>query len=78
MGSHIYSMCVVDTLRYGKGESSFTVSEKHVKLQASVRLAGRLRIGFSEVPRNYLLLHKQKSRIVSRPEPGQNVMESAA
>lgn len=80
MGSHTFtSMACV---RYGERgrerESGFTVSEKHVKLKASVRLAGGLSAGFSEIPRSGLLLCKQKSMTVSRPEPGQNVTESLA
>lgn len=65
-------------VRYGERESSFTVSEKRVKLKASVRLAGGLSAGFSEVLRSGLLLRKHKSMTVSRPEPGQNVTESVA
>lgn len=69
-------------VRYGEREkekeSSFTVSEKCVKLKASVRLAGGLSAGFSEVLRSGLVLRMQKSMTVSRPEPGQNVTESIA
>lgn len=36
MGSHIFTSMA--HVRYGERESSFTVSEKHVKLQASVSL----------------------------------------
>lgn len=53
-------------------EGSFTVGEKLFKL------AGGLRVGFSEVPRSGFLLRKQKSLTVSRPVPGQNVMGSVA
>lgn len=52
-------------------ERSFTDGEKLFKL------AGGLRVGFSEVPRSGFLLHK-KSMAVSRPVPGQNVMRSVA
>lgn len=53
-------------------ERSFTDGEKLFKL------AGGIRVGFSEVPRNGFLLHKKKSMAVSRPVPGQNVMRSVA
>lgn len=80
MASLIFTSMVC--VRYGERgkerDSSFTVSEKRVKLKASVRLAGGLSAGFSEVLRSGLLLHKQKSMTVSRPEPGQNATESVA
>lgn len=80
MGSHIFTSMA--HVRYGEREkareSSFTVSDKYVKLKASVRLAGGLSVGFSEVPTSGLLQRKWKSMTVSRPEPGQNVMESVA
>lgn len=75
---HIYGMCEVRREREKERESSFTLSEKRVKLKASGRLAGGLSAGFSELPRSGLLLRKRKSMTVSRPEPGQNVMESVA
>lgn len=45
---------------------------------SELRAPGGLRLCFSEEPRSGFLLRKQKSVTVSRPEPGQSVMESIA